>query len=353
MLLAPTPALIESQDIVEGRDYEFKQQVDFTDARQKSNFVDDVVAFLNAETPGHILVGVKEKGGVFAGYSPLLGDPDQLIRRVLSLLQDNIDPRPLNLDVRALAIEGGIILDVAIGAHRMGPYQNTLTGAFYRRTGAKNTPLRRDELGGHFISRDRYDEELLKRMDQAARLLDARDVMSSSGVALDIGVLPRERFDRGRAPFEQSHGVLKMAPGFHHGRRQPFRGAEDGFEAIEIDLDSRGICRVLVADDWFIHARVIHPFATDGSGRVKLYEFKDELTAFLGDIEAFARSEGLRGPFAVQINAHRLRATDKTAWFFERATAVSLARPAWSEAIADPETIDQLHRRLVSVSVHG
>ncbi|WP_395443256.1 helix-turn-helix domain-containing protein [Caulobacter sp. UC70_42] len=352
-MLEPTVNLIESKGIVEGRDYEFKQQVDFTDARQKSNIVDDVTAFLNAERPGHILIGVKEKAGGFAGFSPILEDPDQLVRRVISLLQDNIEPRPLQLDVRALAVDGGTLLHIAIGEHRMGPYQNRLNGAFYVRTGAKNTPLRRDELAAYFVDRDRYDDTLRSRLGLEDGGLNQRAVMSTKGAVLDIGILPREHFDRSRAPFEQTGHVLKAAPGYHFGGRQPFRGTDSGHEAIERDLYDEGICRVLVAEDWFIHAQVVHPIDHDSSGRVKIHEFKDELTAFLEDLDRLVSDEGLKGPFGVSLMLRRLQSAEKIAWVFQRADGIALPRPAWTERIADPKTIELFHRRLVSVSAYG
>jgi hypothetical protein len=240
MPLAPTVELIESQAIVEGREYEFKQQVDFDQAQQKSNFIDDVVAFLNSEISGHIVIGVKEKGGAFAGYSPLLADPDHLCRRVTSIIQDGVEPRPLGVDVRAIAILGGSILDVAIAQHRAGPYQNRANGAFYVRTGAKNTPLRRDELAAYFVTRERYEADLGTRLAREQADLDASGTMAAPGAVLDIAILPREHYDRDRPPFERGQGILKGAPAFHWDRRQPFQGCERGHQAIEHDGHQKG-----------------------------------------------------------------------------------------------------------------
>lgn len=352
MPLEPTLELIEAKSIVEGADYEFKRQVDFGDARQKSNFVDDVVAFLNAERGGYIIVGVKETGGAFSGYSPLQEDPDQLVRRVLSLVQDNIDPRPLNIDVQALAIEGGSVVRIAIPVHRMGPYQNRITGGFYVRTGAKNTPLRRDELGAYFVDQDRYESELRLQMGYQDGTLRQRQTMASGGPGLNIGVLPREHFDRGRGPFEQRGNVLFAAPGYHSGSRHPFRGADSGHEAIEVDGRGKAIGRVVVTDDWFIHARAVHPFDYDGSGRVRFDLFRETLTQFLASLDTFVQREEILGPYGLSIYITDLRANDKIAWIFERADSVGLPRMAWVEKIADPDVIDRLHSRLLSVTVH-
>ncbi|WP_293455595.1 ATP-binding protein [Phenylobacterium sp.] len=138
MLPIPTPDLIESKQITEGATCEFKVQIDLDDARQKSNLVDDVVAFLNSG-PGHIVVGVQERAGAFERYRPLTGNPELVTRRLLSILQDNIEPRPLRVDVRAMPVEGGFLLDIDVAEHLLRPHQNRLNGAFYLRTGAKMT----------------------------------------------------------------------------------------------------------------------------------------------------------------------------------------------------------------------
>lgn len=353
MPLAPTVELIESQAIVEGREYEFKQQVDFDQAQQKSNFIDDVVAFLNSEISGHIVIGVKEKGGAFAGYSPLLADPDHLCRRVTSIIQDGVEPRPLGVDVRAIAIPGGSILDVAIAQHPAGPYQNRANGAFYVRTGAKNTPLRRDELAAYFVTRERYEADLGTRLAREQADLDASETMATPGAVLDIAILPREHYDRDLPPFEPGQGILKAAPAFHWDRRQPFKGCERGHQAIEQDGHQKGIGRILIGDDWFIHAQVVHPLDIDGSGRVMIHEFKDELTAFLSSLEVFLADESLKGPFCVHLGLRRLQSAERIGWVFPHADAVSLPRPAWTERVAAPAIIDLFHRRLTSVSRYG
>lgn len=349
MPVAPSVELIASKQLVEGADYEFKRQLNFND-EGKSNLVDDVVAFLNTEKAGHIIVGIKEDKGGFDGFAPILEDPDQLVRRVQSLLQDKIVPRPLSIEVRALPVDGGSILDIAIGEHRMGPYQNLFTGGFMVRTGAKNTPVKREELAAYFVDRDRFDQTLRGRMAQEQGALAAEWILAPTGALLEIGILPREHFDRGRAPFDQSGNLLRGAPGYHHGNDQLLKGCGAGHEAIEIDLYEKAISRVLIADDWFIHAAVVHPIGYEGSGRVKIHEFKAELTDYLESLETLARREGLQGPFGVHLNLSRLKANEKVGWVFDRADRLALPRPTWSERIADSEMIEQFHRRLVSIS---
>ncbi|HEY1927432.1 MAG TPA: ATP-binding protein [Caulobacteraceae bacterium] len=78
---APTVEAIQSRELTETGALEFKQQIDLDDPRAKSNLVDDVVAFLNA-CAGHIVVGVREKGGNFERFVPMTGDADKTVRRL-------------------------------------------------------------------------------------------------------------------------------------------------------------------------------------------------------------------------------------------------------------------------------
>lgn len=95
---APTIDGILSGIVVEGQHYEFKARLSLEEQRGKSNFIDDVVAFLNAG-PGYLVVGVHEKKGAFERFEPMDGDRDILQRRITSIMQDNIDPKPLGVRV--------------------------------------------------------------------------------------------------------------------------------------------------------------------------------------------------------------------------------------------------------------
>lgn len=137
---------IQSGLVIEGQHYEFKARLNLDEPRGKSNFIDDVVAFLNAG-PGYLIVGVHEKKGGFERFEPLGGDRDAIQRRITSIIQDNIDPKPLGIRAEFLDLEtGGFVLCLDLPHHRLGPYQNKITGGFYLRTGAQNTPIPRDQL---------------------------------------------------------------------------------------------------------------------------------------------------------------------------------------------------------------
>jgi len=347
-MLAPTLEGIESKALVESGELEFKQQIDLDDPRGKSNFVDDVVAFLNAG-PGHIVVGVREKGGVFERFVPMMGDSDAATRRVLSILQDSIDPRPLRLGVRPLPQAGGFLLLIDLPEHAMRPYQNRLNGAFYLRTGPKNTPLTRAEVASMFVAFETYERDALRRLGEEEVSLAARGTMVSDGPSLEIGILPREFYDRGRTSFAPG-GRPVAAYLFHNRRAQVFRGCDGGHEAVEIDFHNRGISRLCVGSDWFVHSHVDHAFSCGASGRLELPEFKEQLTNHMSDLGELLEGQGLRGPFGVVLGVRNLQRSTKVAFHFPDCTVVGSARAAFVERLDDAGLVEQFYNQLLGAS---
>ncbi|MFA7261801.1 MAG: ATP-binding protein [Caulobacter sp.] len=333
-----TRELIVEGQIVEGAALEFKQQIDVDDARQKSNLIDDVVAFLNARA-GHIVVGVRERRGAYDGFSPLQGDPEQRCRKILSILQDNIDPRPMQLEVRSVSVEGGFLLDIDIPEHVMRPYQNRLNGAFYLRTGAKNTPIPRQELSAHFITAEHYEQDLARLLDDAMARLAKRDSMISGAATLDVGILPRAYYERGRPIFHRGGPMLKPAPLFHYGDKY-FEGCEGGHEATEIDFSKRLISRTYLGNDWFLHAHIVYPIGTDNGGHTKFLEFRNALGVYLGGLSSLLDGEKVGGPFCVQFIMRGLSRDEKLSWLYPNIETVMFPRGAVVERLDDPETLD-------------
>lgn len=349
---APTPEGIEAKELVETGALEFKQQIDLDEPRGRSNLVDDVVAFLNAG-PGHIVVGVREKGGAFERFAPMMGDPDALTRRVLSILQDSIDPRPLRLDVRALPLERGFLLDIHIPDHGMRPYQNRLNGAFYLRTGPKNTPLTRAEVASLFVASEAYERDALRRLGEEEERLAARGIMVSDGPSLEIGILPREFYERGRRLFAPGGPRPVAAYLFHNRQGQVFRGCNGGHEAVEIDFNNNGISRLFVGADWFVHSHADHAFSCAASGRLELPEFKERLTNHLVDLSELLGAQGLKGPFGVTLGVRNLQRSAKVAFFFPNCTAVASTRAALVESVDESELVERFYNQVLGASRYG
>ncbi|MBI1196226.1 MAG: hypothetical protein GC203_00005 [Phenylobacterium sp.] len=204
-----------------------------------------------------------------------------------------------------------------------------------------------------FVGLEAYEHDVARRLAEEEARLAARNLMQAGGPSLHVGIVPREFYERGRAMFSPCGNRPKSISLFHDRRGAVFRGCDGGYEATEIDFHEKVISRTFVGHDWFVHAHVAHAFTADASGRVRLHEFKSDLTTFLADLDEFLTEEGLRGPFCVALAVRNLRRSEKVAWVFPAAEAVELPRGALVERVAAPTLIDTFHGQLLGASRYG
>lgn len=350
MPVFPTLEAIRDGQIVESDVFDFKAALDLDNGQGKLRFVNDVVAFLNRGA-GYLIVGVREREGKCSGFQAVTEDRDALNRRLSSIIQDNIEPRPLEVRIEFIDVEGGFLPVIVIPEHRRRPYQNKINGSFYLRTGAQNTPLSRDEIKVMFKSEEEYEHELRRLSERENERLARRNVMRSDGPTFHLAALPGEYFDCNAAPYSRGRGVIRTLPMFSNGSEVP-HACDDGYEGLAKDFDGAVITRVFLTTDWFLHAHVVHPFGSDASGRVTIWEFKKDLTRFLGAIERFFTESDIRGPFCMDMGVRNLRRSPKIAWCF-LADAVDISRPRLMDRVADAEFIDGFHKRLIDTSRYG
>lgn len=311
---------ITNGTIVENNWCDFKEQVDLESERGKQKFIDDVCALLNREG-GHLIVGVKEKAGRFSAWAPNAvpdGDIDALARRIQSLVQTCVEPAPLQVQVYDLPHDHGAVVIVQVAEFRMQPYQNKLTGGFVIRTDKQNKIIPRDEIGAHFKRFEDYRADLKRMMDEERTSLAARNLMVEDGPVLTIGILPREHYTGHPALEKQRDHTYNCAPLFPYYRDEvgDLRGCPSGLEAVDSRFDKRVNCRVLVSDEWFVHATIVHPFSSEPDGRVGIFEMRTKLEVFLNELQGFLEEHGVNGPFAVSFEFSHLQRGEKTSWCF-------------------------------------
>lgn len=312
---------IEAFQIVEDGRHDFKEQVDLDSDQGKAKFVDEVVAFLNVGR-GHLILGVKESKGRFAGWRPVAmpnGDFDAFANKVQSIVKTCIDPTPLNVAVHPIEHEGGLAVDVAIGEHRMQPYQNKLTGGFRIRTDKQNHVIPRNDIHAHFKRFEEYRDDLARLMREEAESLSARGIMAEDGPVLTIGIVPREHYED-HPRFEPKVGyAIKSAPLFSYGNYHAtdiFRGCAGGVEVKDATFCETVNCRLYLSDEWFVHATIAHPFSREPDGRVGIYDMKPRLDRYLSAIVQLLADEGIKGPFAVALEFSHLKRSEKVSWAF-------------------------------------
>lgn len=347
-----TLADIESGGLQEGQDLDFKRFVDLDNPKAKAGLIDDVVAFLN-RGPARIIVGVEENEGRFGEFRPLSGNADKAVLRLQMVIQDHITPTPVDVEVVPLQLEGGFIIDIRIPGHPTGPFMNRMTGAYMIRSGARNLPI---DPG---MMRSRFVDELLwlRTLDQLTAEEDAR--LAAIGVvepsrSLRVAILPREHFDHLRRPFSQGDCVRYSAPCFYEHSRAWFEVCEDGHQALIRDLRERGIERLFIRDDWFIHAHVSFALQErSGEGRLALHEFNLDVEKYFRELAEFLRDQGVEGPFAVTVALQSLEEAENFHSWFPNTAVVRTLRPQLVSFVDDETLVADFLRRVRQASRLG
>lgn len=351
--IAPvTLADIAGGTLQEGQDLDFKREVHVDKQEAKARLLDDVVAFLN-RGPARLIVGVEEKGGRFDSFRPQQGDADKAALRLQTLIQDGITPVPIDVQVVPLHFADGFILDIQIPRHTGGPFMNRLTGSYLIRSGARNLPIEPWMLRSRFVD----EVNLLARLGELTAAED--DALSASGrvaaqQALHIGILPAEHFDHRRASFVQDGPVRYPDPIFHEHSDPWFKVTEDGHEIYAQDMRSRGIERLFVRDDWFVHAHAAFAIQQlSGEGRLGLHEFNEATQRYLAALARFFAEQAITGPFAVTISLQGLAEDQHFHAWFRSLPAVRMLRPRIVATVDDPELISDFQRRVRQASLYG
>jgi hypothetical protein len=348
----PPLVLAEMTSMQEGQDLDFKREIEMDKRDLKARLLDDVVAFLN-RGPARIVIGVFEKQGRFDSFRPMSGDADKLSLALQTLIQDGISPVPIDVQVIPVHLEEGFIIDIQIPQHRNGPYMNRFNGGYLVRSGARNLPIDPGMLRSTFVDELTW----MTRLDELTAVADAKLVDTDrmvTGQVLRIGILPREHFDYTRNSFVQSDHVRSAGPNFHEHFDQWFKVCEDGHEAYSGDLRQRGIERLFIRDDWFVHAHVGFAIGvTQGEGRLGLYEFNQAFERYLKDLAGFFAEQNIEGPFGVTLALQSLNETEPLKVFFPRTASVRTLRPRIVDAVDDPELISDFKRRVKQASVWG
>ncbi|MGF9564692.1 ATP-binding protein [Neorhizobium sp. BT27B] len=357
-ITSPTRELIESGRIAESAHYDFKQEVDLDKKypnggkSAKERFIDDVVAFLNTESGGHLVIGVKEADGVWESYIPLTSDREKTCNRFLQVIQSSIDPIPTAVEVLPIDVPGGYVLDVNVGAHWKKPYQSRISGSFYIRSGARNRVLSVPEIMEMSAAIEKMEADLTRLYREHERELVSLELnpvdlyssivigerrpetASMSVPRLTFGVLPRQYYNRSQVrynPAKMSHTGIAAFHGSHYPK---LKGGPGGFEAKLLHE------RLFVGTDWHILGHVNEPFDSD-HGRPNVSLLRQKLTRYLSSVSRFLKDEGILGPYAVMLGIDNL---DQLEGWSDRGlpTGVGDARPTVVGELYDDAMISNL-----------
>jgi hypothetical protein len=362
----PTRTLIENKQITEGQHYDFKRELEidkrFADGSKdaKVRLIDDVVAFLNSG-PGFLIFGVDEKDGAWTAYRPINVPRDPLKTRILNTIIDNVDPAP-KVDVEFIEVDGGYIFYVVIPQQGMQPYANKISGSYYQRVGSRNRPISRGDVQARFNSIEDMERDVSKRFEQDAlqwQLDDSRVALSESyklsGWAkrghsrLQVGILPRQHYDRQTVPYDPLRRSGLAAPSFDGTGLPPMRAGRDGFEASQ-STAGMVIERLFVSTNWYVSGLVLEPIEIDRFGRIALAEFQNRMKGYFRSLGGFFNEYSIVGPFCLHMELTGLDRSSAVGRFFVQTDSISNSRPILVESLDQEEFVSEFCRRVNSAA---
>lgn len=114
-------------------------------------FLKDLSSFANT-AGGHLIIGVTEDNLLPTGFSPLSIDADLEIQRLESRARDGITPRIPGIRMRAIPVQGGVVIVIRVPRSWTQPHQVTARNSrrFYVRNSSGCHEMSVDELRAAF-----------------------------------------------------------------------------------------------------------------------------------------------------------------------------------------------------------
>lgn len=185
----------------ETRDIEYKRDPYGNADRDHAELLADISSFANT-AGGDLVVGMAATKGVPTGFAPLAVDPDAEILRLENIARSGLQPRILNLAMRAVPLaSGGSVLVIRVPRSYNPPHriirQGTGQGRFYARSSAGKYEPNVDELRLLFTRAPQLAERMRGfRIERVAKVA-ANDapVLLLDDRALILHVVPFSGFD--------------------------------------------------------------------------------------------------------------------------------------------------------------
>ncbi len=219
----------------ETRDIEYKRDTYGNSDKDHAEYLADISSFANT-AGGDIVIGMAASKGVPTGLAPLTEDPDAEILRLENIARSGLQPRILNLAMRAVPLTGGgsaIVIRVPRSynpPHRI-IRQGTGQNRFYARSSAGKYEPNIDELRMLFTRAPQLADSIRNfRIERAAKIA-ANDgpVNLLDAHALIMHVVPFSGFDS-RLPLPLGRNIewYYTFPPLLSGRPEHYRINVDG-----------------------------------------------------------------------------------------------------------------------------
>lgn len=207
---------------------EFKREVPGRDDRSKHEFTADISAFANAGG-GDLVYGMAEDSdGQASSIAPLVGSPDEEIRRLQDVLLHGVEPRLPGVRFQAVAVSGGYAVVIRVPQSWVGPHRVASNRHFFIRDGNRKRQLDVPEIRNLFLrSGDRAQHVRDFRTDRLGKLLAGEGPQRLIPGALLVVHL---------VPIESSLGNVNIDPvPYATNRYLPLIGASSSSARLNLD----------------------------------------------------------------------------------------------------------------------
>jgi hypothetical protein len=198
--IADLQSLIDA-GVREGRAIDYKAEPPAGGDGAKKEFLADISSFANSGG-GHLVIGVKSKGGIPTTFNPTkMDDPEKEVLRLENLVRDGVDPRIAGVSSKYLHRDGGFVFVMSIPQSWNGPHMVTLLNSsrFFSRNSGGKYQLDVREIGEAFLTQEELPERLRRFRRERVTAIVARQTAPSllTGGKVILHVVP---FSSGRSP---------------------------------------------------------------------------------------------------------------------------------------------------------
>ncbi len=210
MITKPIEAIkaIDFQELIdngvsESKTIEYKQILNLKTDNDKKEFLADVSSFANA-SGGDLIFGISEDKGIPKSIEGIeLGDPDQTLLQIESLLRDGIKPRIMGIDNKTFNVSGNkFIILIRIHKSWASPHQVILKGSdkFYSRGTNGKYKLDIEELRSAFAFTEKNTEQIRNFVAQRIGniVADETPVLLANNGKIALHLIPFSSFAPGK-----------------------------------------------------------------------------------------------------------------------------------------------------------
>ena len=151
---------------------EFKRQIPANGDKSKHEFLADVSAFANS-SGGELIYGVEEDGeGRASAVVPQIGNVDQEVLRLQSMLADGIEPRIPGIQFQPMSTAEGFVLILRVPQSWAGPHRVRTNQHFFTREYGRKRQLDVPEIRALFLRSEKQAQQIRDfRTDRLGKIL--------------------------------------------------------------------------------------------------------------------------------------------------------------------------------------